>query len=50
MDPSTPFKVTEHYSGLFAVVDTRTGDTVALYADETTAERVAAKSNEAVTR
>jgi hypothetical protein len=42
------FKVVEHHSGMFAVIDTRTGDTVHLYPDKRTAERVAAKSNAVV--
>jgi hypothetical protein len=39
------FKAVEHHSGMFAVIDTTTGDTIHLYADEATAQRVAAKSS-----
>jgi hypothetical protein len=42
------FKVVEHHSGMFAVIDTRTGDTAHLYADEASAQRVAEKSNAVV--
>jgi hypothetical protein len=40
------FKVAQlHDTGMFAVIDTRTGDIVHLYPDEKTANRVAARSN-----
>lgn len=43
---TTPAHVArEHYSGMWAVVDTRTGDTRYLYSDRETAERVAAKQD-----
>lgn len=40
------FRVAQlHDNGMFAVIDTRTGDIVHLYSDEKTANRVAARSD-----
>lgn len=42
---TTLFKVTRQSSGMFAVIDTANGDTVALHPDVESAERVAANSS-----